>query len=76
MKFLKNINLFSDSGERQCVKHKENTHLDKLFFISFPLDYQASWNNLMGRVNLSLITKTMFLQHSLTQMNLHFKVQR
>ena len=29
----------------------------------------------MGRVNLSLIMKTMFLQHSLTSMNLHLKVQ-
>ena len=31
--------------------------------------------NLMGQVNLSLIIKTMFLQHSLTSMNLHFKVR-
>ena len=29
----------------------------------------------MGQVDLSLIIKTMFLQHSLTSMNLHFKVQ-
>ena len=29
----------------------------------------------MGRVKLLLITKTMLLQHSLTSMNLYFKVQ-
>ena len=54
----------------QCNGYRLNN-----FFPYRSLDSQASWNNLMGRVNLLLIMKTMFLQHNLTSMNLHFKVQ-
>ena len=68
-KFLKNINFSSDSFERWCVKHQQNTHLPMQrlpFRQTLFLDSQTSPSNLMEQVNLSLIIKTTFLQHSLT----------
>ena len=39
------------------------------------VDSHPSGNNLLGRLNLLVIIKTIFLRHGLTSMNLQFKVQ-